>query len=90
MIHGHDPAHQTQRQLLALPAAEYGFKPGMDHTGLDPAGSALSFELVNLVVLACIGTVGFEYSLLDEGHGLGIKLQPGKGPTQGKQKSLFR
>lgn len=57
---------------------------------MDLAGTALCFGLVHLVVCAGIGTVDIEYPSLDAAYGLGFKLQPGKGPTQGKQKSLFR
>ena len=73
-----------------MSADQYAAESGVEYTGVDIAGASFLVRLVHLVVCAGIGTVGFEYSLLDEGHGLGIKLQPGKGPTQGKQKSLFR
>ena len=62
----------------------------MDTPGVDFAGIAFYSRLVHLVVCTGIGTVVFEYPVLDETHGLGSGLLSGKRSTQGKQKSLFR
>jgi hypothetical protein len=58
-----------------VPSGEFDTEFGVDDSGMDTPCVSLHLRLVDLVVLACAGTVAHKHYLLDGYYGLGSTVR---------------
>ena len=73
-----------------MPADKPSAEPGVEHSGMDIAGTTLLAEYLLLVVSRRSGILDTFGCYRNVDYGLGKKLRQRKRSSKGKQKPLFR